>query len=105
MVLRSLSIFETSYLTRCSNRLNESVAQAFSGGARTPPGINEGLTTARTITNELDSAKFDPVLAKSVAKNVVTALEQLVSRWDALVRLFLSFFGPVVLMLYAVRRP
>jgi hypothetical protein len=74
-------------LTRCLNRLNEAVAQVFSGGVRNPPGLNEGLNVARTMANELDSAKFDPLLVKSVAKNVVTSLEQLVSRWDALVRL------------------
>lgn len=55
--------------------------------------MNEGLTTARTITNELDSAKFDPVLSKSVAKSVVTAMEQLLSRWDSLVGLGFFFRG------------
>lgn len=72
-------------MTRSLNRLNESVGQAMSGGARTPPDATEGIGIARTVANELDSAKFDPMLVKAVAKNVSTALEGLVGRMDVLV--------------------
>lgn len=72
-------------MSRSLNRLNESVGQAMSGGIRAPPGIAEGLAIARTVANELDSAKFDPLLVRSVAKNVNVALEGFVNRIDAMV--------------------
>ncbi|KAK7472882.1 hypothetical protein VKT23_000990 [Stygiomarasmius scandens] len=85
LVLRSLSTFESLYLSRSSNKLNEAVGQAFAGGARTPPGVNDGINVARAVANELDSAKFDPLLVRAVAKNVVSSLELLVSRMDGLI--------------------
>jgi conserved oligomeric Golgi complex subunit 5 len=85
LVLRSVAQFEAFYLARSLNRLNESVGQAMSGGARAPPGTTEAIGIARTVANELDSAKFDPLLVKAVAKNVGVALEGLVARMEALV--------------------
>jgi len=85
IVLRALSNFESLYLSRSLNRLNEAVAQAFAGGSRSPPGMSEGVNVARTIANELDSAKFDPLLVKSVAQHVASALDLLQSRTDGLV--------------------
>ena len=85
IILRSLSNFEALYLSRSSNRLNESVAQAFTSGARSPPGMNEGINISRTVANELDSARFDPLLIKAVAKSVVSSLEMMLSRVDGLV--------------------
>jgi len=61
------------------------VGQAFAGGARAPPGMNEGVNIARTVANELDSARFDPLLVKSVAKNAVASLDMMLSRMDGLV--------------------
>ena len=87
--LRSLSTFESLYLSRSSNKINEAIAQAFSGGIRAPPGYNEGINIARAVANELDSARFDPLLVKSVAKNVVSSLEMLLSRVDGMVRIVL----------------
>ena len=84
-MLRAVAQFEAFYLSRSLNRLNESVGQAMSGGARAPPGAAEGISIARTVANELDSAKFDPLLVKAVAKNVSITLEGLVGRMDALV--------------------
>ncbi|KAJ7078893.1 Golgi transport complex subunit 5-domain-containing protein [Mycena belliarum] len=84
LILRAMSNFESQYVSRSSNKLNETVAQAFSGGARSPPGMNEGINIARTVANELDSARFDPLLVKAVAKNVGTCLDMLVSRVDGL---------------------
>lgn len=57
-----------------------------SGGVRVPPGTGEGQAIARTIANELDSAKFDPLLVAAVAKSANGALEGLAGRMDALVR-------------------
>lgn len=85
LVLRALTNFESLYVARSSNKLNEAVGQAFSGGARSPPGMNEGVNIARTVANELDSARFDPLLVRSVAKNVGTSLDLFLSRIDGLV--------------------
>jgi hypothetical protein len=66
--------------------MNEAAGQAFAGGNRMSPGSSEGINLARTIVNELDSAKFDPLLVKAVAKNTVSCLELTLSRVDGLVR-------------------
>ncbi|KAI0062836.1 hypothetical protein BV25DRAFT_1824872 [Artomyces pyxidatus] len=98
LVLRALSTFETLYLSRTSNRLNESVGQAFQGGTRSPPGLTEGVNVARTVANELDSAKFDPLLVRSVARNVKSSIDMLMTRVDGMVmrdRSALSLAGPV----------
>ncbi|TFK54291.1 hypothetical protein OE88DRAFT_1654898 [Heliocybe sulcata] len=84
LVLRALSTFEGLYLARVSNKLNETVGQAFSGGNRSPPGMNEGINIARSIANELDSAKFDPLLIKAVARNMIASLELMLNRADGL---------------------
>ena len=73
------------YLQRSSNRLNEVVAQSVAGGARAPPAMGEGISIARTAANELDAAKFDPLLVKAVARNVQSSLEILLNRLDPLV--------------------
>lgn len=85
LILRALSNFEVLYLQRSANRLNEVVAQSLSGGARTPPGSTEGVNIARTAVNELDAARFDPLLVKGVAQNVKLALETFLSRLDGIV--------------------
>lgn len=97
LVLRALANFESLYLSRSSSRLNEAVGQAFSGGARSPPGMTEGINIARTVANELDSAKFDPLLVKSVAKYAVATLDMFVGRVDSLAsqdRAARSLVGP-----------
>jgi len=97
IVLRALSNFESLYLSRSSNRLNETVSQAFSGGTKSPPGMNEGTNIARTVANELDSARFDPLLVRSVAKYVVTSLDLFLSRVDSMVmkdRTAVTLVGP-----------
>ena len=50
----------------------------------------EGIAIGRAIANELDAAKFDPLLSKSVAKGIVTSLEQMMSRWSNLVSSIIS---------------
>ncbi|KAJ7287365.1 Golgi transport complex subunit 5-domain-containing protein [Mycena rebaudengoi] len=97
LILRALSNFESLYVSRSSNKLNEVVAQAFSGGTRSPPGMNEGVNIARTAVNELDSARFDPLLVRSVAKNVGSSLDMLLSRVDGLIsrdRPAVTLMGP-----------
>ena len=47
--------------------------------------MGEGLSIARAVANELDAAKFDPLLVKAVAKNVQSSLEMLLTRTDPLV--------------------
>lgn len=85
LILRSIISFESLYLSRSTARLNEVVANALVGGTRSPPGATEGITVARIMTNELDSAKFDPLLLRSVARNVAATLETFTSRMDGLV--------------------
>ncbi|KNZ78795.1 Conserved oligomeric Golgi complex subunit 5 [Termitomyces sp. J132] len=96
-VLRALSNFETLYLSRLSNKLNEAVAQAFSGGARTLPGANEGINIARMVINELDSARFDPLLVRAVANNASSCINNLLSRVDSFTirdRSAITLIGP-----------
>ncbi|TFK75335.1 hypothetical protein BDN72DRAFT_954963 [Pluteus cervinus] len=85
LVLRAFSTFETSYLSRSSNKVNETIGQAFSGAPRNPPGPNDAANVVRTLANELDSARFDPLLVKSVAKNSVSSLQLLLTRTDSFV--------------------
>lgn len=92
LILRALSTFEALYLSRSGNRLNEVVAQAVAGGARTPPGMTEGVNVARIVANELDSAKFDPLLIVNVAKKAQASLETLLSRIEPLVSAKISMF-------------
>lgn len=88
LLLRAVQPFETFYLTRSADRLNTAVATAFAGGMRLPPGASEGLTAGRAMANELDSARFDPLLVKSIAKNVSRATDVFTARVDDMVRLF-----------------
>ncbi|KAN0116391.1 Golgi transport complex subunit 5 domain containing protein [Russula decolorans] len=85
LVLRALSTFEALYLSRTSNKMNESVGQAFQGGAHAPPSSPEGMNVARLIANELDAAKFDPLLVRSVANSAKASLDMLLGRADGLV--------------------
>src|SRR6266702_4387921 len=85
LVLRALSTFEALYLSRISNKMNEAVGQAFQGGARAPPSSPEGTNVVRTIANELDTAKFDPLLVQSGARSAKSSLDMLLARADGLV--------------------
>ncbi|KAI4519196.1 hypothetical protein K525DRAFT_362909 [Schizophyllum commune Loenen D] len=81
LVLRALSTFEAFYLTRSTSKLNEAVGQAF----KLTPGATEGTNVARTVVNELDTARFDPLLVRAVAKNAAASLEMFVQRADNMV--------------------
>lgn len=92
-----LSTFESHYLTRTSTRLTEAISSAFPSNAstfspisRTSSGTNnpdsaEGTNISRAISNELDTARFDPLLLRSVAKHVASALEMMGTRADTLI--------------------
>ncbi|SCV73732.1 BQ2448_6162 [Microbotryum intermedium] len=90
-ILRAIQPFETLYLTRSSNRLLESVGSAFSlssassNASRTIPTANEGLGTARAIVNELDAARFDPLLVKNVAQGAARAIDTFVGTAESLI--------------------
>lgn len=56
---------------------------------RRPPGAAEGLQASRTLVNELDAARFDPLLVRSVARNVAKAIDMFEERVDNLVRISL----------------
>ncbi|KAF8160965.1 Golgi transport complex subunit 5-domain-containing protein [Crassisporium funariophilum] len=97
LLLRSLSTLESQYLSRSTNKINEAVGQAFSGGARIPPGASEGVNVARIVVNELDAARFDPMLVRAIAKNAALCLEGILSRIDGMVsreRSAVSLSGP-----------
>ncbi|KAG1746115.1 Golgi transport complex subunit 5-domain-containing protein [Suillus lakei] len=98
LVLRALSTFEALYLSRSTTRLNEAVSQAFAGGSRAPPGANEGVAIARAVMNELDSARFDPLLMLTVARNIGTALDGATMRAEGLIssdRSAVTLLGPM----------
>ncbi|KDR75381.1 hypothetical protein GALMADRAFT_140887 [Galerina marginata CBS 339.88] len=99
LLLRSLSTIEAQYLSKSSNKINEAVGQAFSGGARVPPGTNEGINVARVVVNELDAARFDPLLVRAVAKNTASSLDNILTRLEVLIsrdRAATSLSGPSV---------
>ena len=87
LVLRSVSTFESLYLSRSTTRMNEAVSTALNqyfSARGSPPGAGEGVTIARTVTNELDSARFDPLLVRTVARNGGKVLEGFVSKIDGM---------------------
>jgi hypothetical protein len=107
LVLRSIQPFETVYLTRSTNRLNDSISKSFNqlnssmitssfitsslsrlpGGPPSIPTAQEGLNFSRLILNELDAVKFDAILSKNLVEKVVkTNLEQFLQRCMDLVQ-------------------
>lgn len=51
-----------------------------------PPGPSDGVSVARTMTNELDSARFDPLLVRTVARNAAKILDGFIQTLDGMVR-------------------
>jgi hypothetical protein len=47
--------------------------------------MTEGIALGRAVANELDAARFDPLLSKAVAQGIVISLEQMISQWINLV--------------------
>jgi len=59
--------------------------------------MNDAINITRTAANELDSARFDPLLVQSIAKNVIASLDLMLSRIDGLIvrdRSALTLLGP-----------
>jgi len=80
-----VSTFEALYLTRSTARMTEAVTSAMSmyvSSRGVAPSAGEGVNIARIITNELDSARFDPLLVRTVARNAAKVLQGLKSRID-----------------------
>jgi len=98
VILRSISNIESLYLSRSSNKLNEVVGQAFSGGIRAPPGSSEGTNIARIVSNELDAARFDPLLVKAIAKVASSSVDMMLSRAESLVSLYSSRYRRLMLV-------
>jgi hypothetical protein len=48
------------------------------------PGASEGVNIARVIVNELDTARFDPLLVQTVARNAAKVLTGLKTRIDGM---------------------
>ncbi|TYJ51902.1 hypothetical protein B9479_007503 [Cryptococcus floricola] len=87
LVLRSVSTFETLYLSRSTERMNNAVTTGvgqYLSGRGHPPGPGEGVNIARTMTNELDSARFDPLLVRTVARNASKVLDGFVKKIDGM---------------------
>ncbi|WWD17827.1 hypothetical protein CI109_102270 [Kwoniella shandongensis] len=87
LVLRSVSVFETLYLSRSTSRMSEAVSNAlqqYLSARGNPPGPSEGVSIARTMTNELDSARFDPLLVRTVARNASKVLDGFVQKIDGM---------------------
>nr|KIR87103.1 hypothetical protein I308_02795 [Cryptococcus tetragattii IND107] len=87
LVLRSISSFETLYLSRSTNRMSDVVASAveqYVSARVNPPGPSDGVSVARTMTNELDSARFDPLLVRTVARNAAKILDGFIQTLDGM---------------------
>lgn len=88
LLLRSVSNIESQYIARSSNKINETVSQSFSGATRVSPGLSEGTNIARVVVNEIDTARFDPLLVRAVAKNAASCLDNILSKLEGTVCTF-----------------
>jgi hypothetical protein len=98
LALRSVSTFESLYLSRSTSRMSDAVSSAmshYSVPRGTAPSATEGVNIARAITNELDSARFDPLLVRTVARNAVKVLNTLKTRIDGAVSVKPQLVYPV----------
>ncbi|RUS18936.1 Golgi transport complex subunit 5-domain-containing protein [Endogone sp. FLAS-F59071] len=88
LMLRSINSFETAFLSRSLTRMYDPINAAFpSSGplSRNPPSRNDVTNVVRTISSELDTAKFDAGLLRAVAKNVVKALSMYCMKCEGLI--------------------
>ncbi|CAG8524966.1 9401_t:CDS:10 [Funneliformis mosseae] len=75
VMLHSISSFEAGYLARSVTRMFDPINTAFPTGLSRAPPIKSDVTNfIRVISSELEIAKVDSNLLRSVAKNVVKAL-------------------------------
>ena len=96
LCLRAIAKFETLYLSRSSTRMTDSINAAFGGGYKQPPGSREGMTVSRVMLNEMDSARFDPLLGRNMARLIGKAVDAITGKVDGLVssRLVLARRAP-----------
>ncbi|CAG8508079.1 745_t:CDS:10 [Ambispora leptoticha] len=75
VMLHSISSFESGYLTRSVTRMYEPINSTFSTGLlRSSPSKNDISNIVKIMSSELENAKADTQLMKSVAKNIIKAL-------------------------------
>ncbi|CAI8014359.1 Conserved oligomeric Golgi complex subunit 5 [Geodia barretti] len=74
-LLKALSPFEKSYVSRSLSRLFDSVNQLFVPGARATPTKDTLQSTIRTITSELGAAGSSRALAGVIARNVEKTMQ------------------------------
>ena len=96
LCLRAISKFETLYLSRSSARMTDSINAAFSGGYKQPPGSKEGNTVSRIMLNEMDSARFDPLLGRNMARLIGKAVDAITGKVDSLVCISLNTIGVAI---------
>ena len=96
LCLRAISTFETLYLSRSSARMTDSINAAFSGGYKQPPGSKEGNSVSRIMLNEMDSARFDPLLGRNMARLIGKAVDAITGKVDSLVRISLVKTGVAI---------
>ncbi|RCH84577.1 hypothetical protein CU098_001481, partial [Rhizopus stolonifer] len=72
IMLRSFGTFQSSFLAKSLQRMNDAVNSTFptyGGLARTPPGRNNVINITRIMGHELETVAFEPQLAQLLAKN------------------------------------
>ncbi|KAI8362658.1 Golgi transport complex subunit 5-domain-containing protein [Blakeslea trispora] len=87
IMLRSFSTFQTSFLAKSLQRMNDAVNSTFptyGGLARTPPGRNNVINITRIIGHELETVSFEPQLSQLLAKNAVKSINTFCKKCEQL---------------------
>ncbi|CAG8434805.1 11763_t:CDS:10 [Ambispora gerdemannii] len=75
VMLHSISSYETGYSARSVTRMYEPINSAFTTGLlRSSPSKNDISNIVKIISSELENAKVDPQLMKTIAKNIIKSL-------------------------------
>ncbi|CDR88464.1 uncharacterized protein SPSC_04291 [Sporisorium scitamineum] len=86
ILLKSLGTLEKAYVDKNTGRIAEVLSQAVSspvGGARRAMvGQEEAEAVVRSITNVLDTTRFDPLLSRAVVGRCTGLLDQFAARID-----------------------
>lgn len=81
-----MSYIESHYIARSAGKINEAVGQfIISSSGKIPPGSAEGINIARIVVNEIDAARFDPLLERAVAKGATACLDNILAKLDGMV--------------------
>lgn len=87
-LLRSLSPLATAYLQRSSSRMHDPINLAFaSGGAGRGPARDDADRVVRIISGELEQARFDRGLLRSVGKNAGKAVHAFATKAESVLDL------------------